>query len=270
MTIHPINMEALPRRAYNRQLWRQAAAGMGWKVHLMSVAVAAVPAAIRQLTSGRTLESDWPVVAGLALATFILTELVLFCFRRVSAAPHEVYLHDLEKTAARDSEIAALRQQLQKLPTPSLVLTYTVESLKGFEDEVSNPPVLLHNEGNAAAVEAHIDPLQLTPLITVTFTTMQRIAAQETVAVPFRVEIRTESGGWELEINDKHFGLAIQRANVELAHRNVKTQHGSRRWPIVVRYYDASGAPYTQNYELTLNVATMKAWTVFIPGVSPP
>jgi hypothetical protein len=265
MTIHPIRMEALPRRDYNRQLWRQAAAGMGWKVHLMSVAVAAVPAAIRHLTSGRSLESDWPLVAGLAFGTFIFTELVLFLYRRVSVAPHEVYLQELQKNVGHDAEIAALRAQVEKLPMPRLMLTYTVESLKGFEDEVSNPPVLLHNEGNAAAVEGKIDPLQLTTLITVTFATMQRVAAQETAAVPLRVEIRTESGGWELDINDKHFGLAIQRANVELAHRNVKTQHGSRRWPMTVRYYDAGGAAYTQNYELTLNVASMKAWTVFIP-----
>ena len=265
MTIHPIRMEALPRRDYNRQLWRQAAAGMGWKVHLLSAAIAILPAAIRHFTSGRRPESDWPVLAGLILGTLILTELILFCYRRVSAAPHEIYLQELQKTAGRDSEIAALREQVGRLPTPRLMLTYTVESLKGFEDEVSNPPVLLHNEGNAAAVEAKIDPLQLTPLITVTFAATQRVAAQETVAVPLRVEIRTESGGWELDINDKHFGLAIQRANVELAHRNVKTQHGSRRWPMTVRYFDAGGAAYVQNYELTLNVATMKALSVFIP-----
>lgn len=259
-------MEALLRRDYNRQLWRRAAAGMGWKLHLIAATASLAPA-IRYFTGGRNFESDWPVLAALALGTFLVTELILFFYRRVSAAPHELYLQELQKNAGRDSEIAALREQVGKLPTPRLVLTYSVESLKGFEDEVANPPVVLHNEGHAGAVEAKIDPLQLTPLITVTFTTLQRIAAQEKATVPLRVEIRTESGGWELDINDKHFGLAIQRANVELAHRNVKTQHGSRRWPMTVRYYDANGTAYTQSYELTLNVAAMKAWTVFMPGV---
>jgi hypothetical protein len=143
------------------------------------------------------------------------------------------------------------------------VLTYAVESLKGLEDEVSNPPIHLHNDGNAAAVEAQIDALQLSPLITVTFTPVQRIGGHETATLAPRVEIRKENGGWELDHNDKHFGLAIQRAHVELAHRNVKTQHGERRWPLVVRYHDASGASYSQSYDLALNVATMKAWTAF-------
>jgi hypothetical protein len=145
-------------------------------------------------------------------------------------------------------------------------LTYTVESLKGLEDEVSNPPILLHNDGDAAAVEAQIEPVQLTPLIKVTFAPVQRIGVRDSATVLPRVEIRTETGGWELEHNDRHFGLAIQRAHVELAHRNVKTLHGSRRWPIVIRYFDPSGASYTQSYDLMLHIPTMKAWTVFTPA----
>ena len=107
--------------------------------------------------------------------------------------------------------------------------------------------------------------MQLSPLITVTFTTVQRLAAHESVALAPRVQIRTETGGWELEHNEKHFGLAIQRANAELAHRNVKTQRGARHWPMIVRCYDASGASHTQSYELILDVPTMRAWTAFVP-----
>jgi len=258
-------MEPLPRRAYNRQLWHQAAASIGWRVHLFSAAVALVPPAIRHFSSGRTFETDWPLLVGLAIATFIVMELAVLCFRRVAAAPHELYLEQLQENSERDSAIAALREQLQRVPKPRLVLTYSVESLKGFEDEVSNPPILLHNEGDTAAIDAQIDALQLSPLITVTFTTVQRIGAQDTATISPRVQIRTESGGWELDHNERHFGLAIQRAHVELAHRNVKTQHGSRRWTMTVRYHDADGKPYTQNYDLILNVPTMKASTTFVP-----
>ena len=232
-------METLPRRAYNRQLWRQAAAGMGWKTHLFAAAASIAAAAIRPLTSGRALESafqsEWPLSAGIGLATGIVIELALFFFRRFVAAPHEFYEQQLQQHVGRDSEIEALREQLRRLPRPRLVLTYAVESLKGFEDEVSNPQVLLFNEGDTAAVEAQIDALQLSPLIKVTFTTVQRIGAQDTAAILPRVEIRTENGGWELDHNEKHFGLAIQRAHVELAHRSVKTQHGSRHWTMTVR-----------------------------------
>jgi hypothetical protein len=257
-------MEALPRRAYNRLLWRRAAAGMNWKVHLLALAAALIPPAIRQLISGRPVEVDWPVLAALALAALIVVEVVIFFFRRVAAAPHELYTEQLAKERAREAELADLKAQVSTaVPRPQLLLTYTVESLKGFEDEVSNPPIQLHNDGNAAAVEAQIDPLQLSPLITVTFTPVQRISSHETAVIAPRIEIRKENGGWELDHNDKHFGLAIQRAHVELAHRNVKTQHGSRRWPMVVRYHDGAGASYSQTYDLTLNVATMKAWTVF-------
>jgi hypothetical protein len=181
------------------------------------------------------------------------------------AAPHELYVEQLQQHIDRDLEIAALREQVQKLPTPRLVLTYAVESLKGFEDEVANPPIRLHNEGSAAAIDAQVDALQLSPLITVKFATVQRISAQDTAVIAPHVEIRTESGGWELDHNQTHFGLAIQRAHFELAHRNVKTERGSRRWTMTVRHYDAAGAAYTQNYELMLHVATMKAWTAFVP-----
>ena len=150
------------------------------------------------------------------------------------------------------------------------MLTYAVESLKGFEDEVSNPQVLLFNEGDTAAVEAQIDALQLSPLIKVTFTTVQRIGAQDTAAILPRVEIRTENGGWELDHNEKHFGLAIQRAHVELAHRSVKTQHGSRHWTMTVKSYDADGTSYSQDYNLVLHVPTMKAWTTFVPPAVAP
>jgi len=239
---------------------------MGWKAHVLSVVVSLVPAGIQHLRSGRALESEWPVLAGATVATLLFMEAAIFLYRRVASAPHEMYLQELESHSGRDSEIEALREQVRKQPTPRVVLTYTVESLKGFEDEVANPPVLLHNEGDTAALEAHVESLQLSPLITVTFATAQRIATHETATIVPRVEIRTETGGWELEINDKHFGLAIQRAHVELAHRNVKTQHGSRRWPMIVRFLDAGGVTYSQNYELILHVPTMKAWTAFVPA----
>ncbi|RPI52786.1 MAG: hypothetical protein EHM55_15645 [Acidobacteria bacterium] len=259
-------MEALPRRAYNRRLWRQAAAGMGWKAHLFSAAVALAAGAIRPLTSG-TLESEWPLNIGLALAAGTFIELALLGFRRFVAAPHEFYEKQTQQNVERDAEVEALRKQVRKLPRPRLVLTYAVESLKGFEDEVSNPPILLHNEGDAAAVEAHVEALQLSPLVKVTFSTVQRIGAQDTAVIVPRVEIRTEGGGWELDHNEKHFGLAIQRAHVELAHRNVKTQHGSRHWTMTVRYHDAGGASYTQDHDLTLHVPTMTAGTAFMPPV---
>ncbi len=263
-------MEPLSRRDYNRQLWVQAAAGLRWTAHLTSVAVALATGAIRYVISGRSFESEWPLNIALPIATFGVIELAIFCFRRMFAAPHELYEQQLEKNSDREAEIVALRRQLLKLPTPRLVLTYAVESLKGFEDEVSNPQILLHNEGDTAAVEVHIDGLQLTPVIKVIFTPLQRIGAQETAVVALRVEIRTDSGGWELNHNDKHFGLAIQRAHVELTHRNVKTEHGSRRWPMALRYYDAAGASYMQNYDLMLDVPTMKAWTVFVPPPAKP
>jgi hypothetical protein len=259
-------VEPLPRRAYNRRLWRRAATGIGWKAHVLSVLVSLLPAAIRVVRSGRPPESEWPLLAGVALATLVVVEVAIFCYRRLSAAPHELYLEELQRNSERDSEVAALRAQVQKQPTPRVVLTYTVESLKGLEDEVSNPPILLHNEGNTAALEAQVEAVQLSPLITVTFATAQRIATHETATIMPRVEIRTESGGWELDHNDKHFGLAIQRAHVELAHRNVKTQHGSRRWPMTVRFLDADGLAYSQHYELVLHVPTMKAWTAFVPA----
>jgi hypothetical protein len=258
-------MEALPRRAYNRQLWREAAAGMDWKVHLSSAAVCLIAVAIRYLSNGRTFQSEWLLNVGLAAAIFISMELAFFGFRRFIAAPHELYVKRLEQGATRDSEIQALRDQVNRLPVPRLALTYNVESLKGFEEEVSNPPIVLHNDGDTAALEARIEPLQLSPLITVTFTTVQRLAVQERVAIAPNVQIRTETGGWELNHNEKHFGLAIQRANAELAHRSVKTQRGSRHWPMIVRCYDASGASYTQNYELILDVPTMRAYTAFVP-----
>ena len=263
-------MERLSRRDYNRQLWSRAAAGMSWKAHLISVAAALVAGAIRYLISGRPFESALLLNVGIPVATFIVIELAIFCFRRFFAAPHELYEQQLQKNIERDAEIDALRGQVLKLPTPRLMLTYTVESVKGFEDEVSNPKILLHNEGDTAAVEVHLDALQLTQLIKVTFASLQRIGAQETATVAPRVEIRTDSGGWELNHNEKHFGLAIQRAHAELVHRNVKTEHGSRRWPMTLRYYDAGGASYTQNYDLMLHVPTMKAWTVFVPPPAKP
>jgi hypothetical protein len=197
---------------------------------------------------------------------FIVVELVWLSSRRIFSAPHELYLAQLASSEQRESQLGRLEQQVKKQPRPRLSLTYTVESLKGFEDEVSNPPILLHNDGDAAAVEAQIEPVQLSPLIKVTFAPVQRIGVRDSATVLPRVEIRTETGGWELEHNDRHFGLAIQRAHVELAHRNVKTQHGSRRWPIVIRYFDPGGASYTQSYDLMLNIPTMKAWTVFTPA----
>ena len=263
-------MEPLSRRDYNRQLWLQAAAGLRWTAHVTSVAVALATGAIRYFISGRGFVSEMHLNVGIPGATFIFIELAIFCFRRVFAAPHELYEQQLQKNSDQEAEIVALRRQVLKLPTPRLVLTYTVESLKGFEDEVSNPQILMHNEGDTAAVEVHIDGLQLTPLIKVIFTPLQRIGAQETAVVAPRVEIRTDSGGWELNHNEKHFGLAIQRAHAELTHRNVKTEHGSRRWPLALRYYDAGGASYTQNYDLMLHVPTMKAWTVFVPPPAKP
>jgi hypothetical protein len=242
---------------------------MNWRNHLLSVAIALVPAAIRHFTSGRPVELEWPLLAALTLGTFIVVELGIFCFRRVAAAPHELYTEELAKNRDREAELSRLKLEVSKaVPKPRLLLTYTVDSLKGFEDEVSNPPIQLHNDGHAAAVEAQIEPLQLSPLITVTFGPVQRISGQETAIIAPRIEIRKENGGWELDHNDRHFGLAIQRAHVELAHRNVKTQHGSRRWPMAVRYFDADGASYAQNYDLMLNVATMKAWTVFRPDAA--
>jgi hypothetical protein len=202
-------MEPLPRRAYNRQLWRQAMAGMGWKKHVLSAAVALAAGAMRYVASGRPFESEWPLNIGVPLATFTIIELAMLCFRRFFAAPHELYERQIRKNIEKDAEIAALRGQAKTLPKPRLLLTYTVESLKGFEEEVSNPPILLHNEGDTAAVEAQIDALQLSPLITVTFTTVQRIAAHDTAAMALRVEIRTDAGGWELDHNEKHFGLAL-------------------------------------------------------------
>ena len=259
-------MEPLPRRVYNRLLWHRAAAGTGWRIHLLSAVVALLPVGARHFTSGRTFESEWPLRAGLAVAAFLVMELAVLCFRRVAAAPHELYVEQLQKDNDRDSAIAALREQVhQAVPKPRLVLTYSVESLKGLEDEVSNPPILLHNDGDTAAVEAQIEALQLSPLITVTFTTVQRIAARESATVSPRVQIRTESGGWELDHNERHFGLAIQRAHVELAHRNVRTQHGSRHWTMAVRYHDADGKAYAQNYDLILDVPTMKASTALVP-----
>ena len=259
-------MESLPRRAYNRQLSRQAAAGMDWKVHISAAAISIIPAAIRYLSTGRMFETEWLLNVGVAAAIFICMELAVFGFRRFIVAPHEFYLKQVQENAELGSEIVALRDQVKRLPVPRLVLTYNVESLKGFEEEVSNPQILLHNDGDTAALEGRIDPLPLSPLITVTFTTVHRIAAQETVAIAPRVQIRTEAGGWELEHNERHFGLAIQRANAELAHRNVKTQRGSRHWPMFVRWYDARGESYTQIYELILDVPTMRAWAAFVPS----
>ena len=161
-------MERLSRRDYNRQLWTRAAAGIGWKPHLISVAAALVAGAIRYLISGRPFESALLLNIGIPVATLIVIELAIFCFRRFFAAPHELYEQQLQKNIERDAEIVALRGEVLKLPTPRLVLTYTVESVKGFEDEVSNPQILLHNEGDTAAVEVHLDALPLTQLIKVT------------------------------------------------------------------------------------------------------
>lgn len=258
-------MEPLPRRAYNRQLSRQAAARMDWKVHVSAAGVAIIPVAIRYLRTGHAFPAEWLPSVGITAAIFIGMELTLFGFRRFITAPYELYLKQQQENAARDSEIAALRDRVNRRPVPRVALTYEVESLRGFEEEVSNPQMLLHNEGDTAALEARIDPLALSPLITVTFTTVQRIAIRETVAITPRVQIRTESGGWELEHNERHLGLAIQRANAELAHRNVKTQRGSRHWPMTVRWYEASGESYAQTYDLILDVPTMRAWTALVP-----
>jgi hypothetical protein len=254
----------LTRREYNRLLWRQAASGMGLWAHVGFVAVALAVAGVRYLRT-QSFQAELAPNIGIPLAVVVALEVVWLFLRRFLFAPYEVHLQQQTSGGGRDSEIEELKQQLNKLPRPRLLLTYTVESLKGLEDEVSNPPILLHNDGNAAAVEASIDSLQLTPLIKVNFVPVQQIAGQDTAVIAPRVEIRTASGGWELEHNEKHFGLAIQRAHAELAHRNVKTQGGSRRWTMTVRYYDSGGTPYTQDYELLLHVPTMKAWTVFVP-----
>ncbi len=253
------------RREYNRLLWRQAAAGMGLWAHLGFVAVALGLAAFLYLRAPSAFQTDLVRNIAIPVGAALVLEVLWLFLRRFLSAPYELYTKQ-SASGTRDSEIEALKQQVNKLPRPRLLLTYTVESLKGLEDEVSNPPILLHNDGQAAAVEASIDPLQLTPLIKVTFASAQHLASQDTAVVAPRVEIRTESGGWELEHNEKHFGLAIQRAHAELVHRNVKTQHGSRRWTMTVRYYDSGGTPYTQDYELMLHVPTMKAWTVFVPA----
>jgi hypothetical protein len=239
---------------------------MGLGAHLTSLAAALLALGIGYLLRPDRFVDQLPIVAPVSLGIALVLELVWLCARRVFSAPHEVYMAQLAGSEERDSQLGELKQQVNRQPRPRLSLTYTVESLKGFEDEVANPPMLLHNDGDAAAVEAHIDPVQLTPLIKVTFTPVQRIGVRDSATVSPRVEIRTEGGGWELEHNDKHFGLAIQRAHVELAHRNVKTQHGSRRWPMTVRYYDPGGTAYTQNYDLMLHIPTMKAWTVFTPA----
>jgi hypothetical protein len=256
-------MEALTKREYHRRLWRQAFTGMGWGAHLGFVAAALATAAFLYLRSPTAFQTDLVRNIGISFAAGFVPELVWLFLRRFLSAPYEFYLKQFAGGGTHDSEIEALKEQLNKLPRPRLLLTYTVESLKGLEEEVSNPPILLHNDGQVAAVEASIDPLQLTQLIKVTFAPVQRIAGQDTAVVTPRVEIRTEAGGYELEHNDKHFGLAIQRAHAELAHRNVKTQHGSRRWTMTVRYYDSAGASYAQDYALMLHVPTMKAWTVF-------
>jgi hypothetical protein len=258
-------MEALPRRDYNRRLWRQATDGLRWKAHLVSAGAAVAAGAIQHLISGAAFEAHWSLVIGVAAAAASVMELAQLLFRRFVAAPYELYQQQLQQSAGHEAEMAMLRGQARKLPRPQVTLTYAVESLNGFEDEVSNPPIVLHNDGDTAALEAQIDALQLSPLIKVTFATVQRISAQETTAVAPRVEIRTESGGWELGHNDKHFGLAIQRAHVELTHRGVKTSHGSRQWPMIVRYHDPGGASYSQSAMLTLHVPSMKAWTVFVP-----
>lgn len=259
------------RREYNRLLWRQAVAGMGLWAHLGFVGVALVAAGLLYLRAPSAFQADLVRNVAISLGVAVVLEVVWLFLRRFLSAPYELYTKQFAGGGTRDSEIEALKQQVNKLPRPRLLLTYTVESLKGLEDEVSNPPILLHNDGQATAVEASIDPLQLTPLIKVTFASVQHLAGQDTALVAPRVEIRTESGGWELEHNEKHFGLAIQRAHAELVHRNVKTQQGSRRWTMTVRYYDSGGAPYTQDYELMLHIPTMKAWTVFVPagGLSP-
>jgi hypothetical protein len=255
----------LTRREYNRLLWRQAATGTGIWPHLGFVAAALVVAGLRYLRT-QTFQAELAANIGFPLAVVVALEMMWLLFRRFLFAPYELYTHHLAGGTERESEIEQLKQRVSTLPRPRLLMTYTVESLKGLEDEVSNPPILLHNDGQATAVEASIDPLQLTPLIKVTFAPVQQLVGQDKAAVAPRVEIRTESGGWELEHNEKHFGLAIQRAHAELVHRNVKTQHGSRKWPMTVRYYDSAGVPYTQDYELMLHVPTMKAWTVFVPA----
>jgi hypothetical protein len=255
-------MEALPRRAYNRLLWKTAAHGMGLGAHLTSAAAAVATAGARYLLRPDAFLANLPLNVGMSLALAVAVELGWLLLRRFFVSPHELYLAQLASSQQRDSQLGELKQQINRQPRPRLSLTYIVESLKGFEDEVANPPMLLHNDGDAAAVEAQIEPVQLTPLIKVTFAPVQRIGVRDSATMLPRVEIRTETGGWELEHNDRHLGLAIQRAHVELAHRNVKTQHGSRRWPIVVRYHDPSGASYTQNYDLMLHIPTMKAWTV--------
>jgi hypothetical protein len=236
---------------------------MGAGAHLTSLGAALLTAGGWYLLRPERFVDELPIVVLLALGVALALELVWLCARRVFSAPHELYIVQLARSEERESQLGELKQQVNKQPRPRLSLTYTAESLKGFEDEVANPPVLLHNDGDAAAVEAQIEPVQLTPLIKVTFTTVQRIGVRDSATVLPHIEIRTEAGGWELEHNDRHFGLAIQRAHVELAHRNIKTQHGSRRWPMVVRYYDPGGTSYTQHYELMLHVPTMKAWTAF-------
>ena len=253
------------RREYNRRLWKQGLSGMGWRTHLGFLFIGLVVGGVRYLRT-QSFQPERVLDIAIPLAVVVVLEVVWMFFRRFLFAPYELYVKQMSSGGGRESEIEKLKQQVNTLPRPRLLLTYTVESLKGLEDEVSNPPILLHNDGHAAAVEAAIDPLQLTPLIKVTFSSVQQISGQDTAVVAPRVEIRTESGGWELEHNEKHFGLAIQRAHAELAHRNVKTQGGSRRWTMTVRYYDSSGQPYAQDYELMLHVPTMKAWTVFVPA----
>src|SRR6185503_12099688 len=149
------------RREYNRLLWRQAAAGMGLWAHLGFVAVALGLAALLYLRAPSAFQADLVRNIGIPVGAALVLEILWLFLRRFLAAPYELYTKQFAGGGTRDSEIEALKQQVNKLPRPRLLLTYTVESLKGLEDEVSNPPILLHNDGQAAAVEASIDPLQL-------------------------------------------------------------------------------------------------------------
>ena len=83
-----MQMEALPKRDYHRQLWQFAVAGLGWKAHVFSLAVGLAAAAVRYISIRGDIQSQWPQLAGLAIAAGSVTDLALLFARRFLAAPY--------------------------------------------------------------------------------------------------------------------------------------------------------------------------------------
>jgi hypothetical protein len=109
-------MEALPRRPYNRLLWKTAARGLGAAAHVTSVAAALLAAGVYYLRRPDRFADEAAIVATISVAIVIALEILWLLSRRMLSAPHELDLAQVASIAEREAQLGRLEQQVGNSP----------------------------------------------------------------------------------------------------------------------------------------------------------